>query len=97
MPEAGPDPAFLFYLVVDVWGFRKWTLPFVVIGMNSITIYMLNSGIIDFGQMGKFFFGGMASLFATEAARQAILASGVLICIWIFLYILYRNKIFLKV
>ena len=53
----------VFYLIVDVWGFKKWTLPFVVIGMNSITIYMLNSGIIDFGQMGKYFFGGIANLF----------------------------------
>jgi len=28
----------LFYLVIDVWNFRKWTLFFVVIGMNPITI-----------------------------------------------------------
>lgn len=87
----------VFYLVIDVWGFKKWTLPFVVIGMNSITIYMLNSGIIDFGQMGKYFFGGIAGLFATEPAQQVILASGALVCIWVFLYILFKNKIFLKV
>ena len=31
----------LFYLVVDVWGLRRWAVPFVWIGTNAITIYML--------------------------------------------------------
>ncbi len=30
----------LFYWVVDVNGWRRWTFFFTVIGMNSITIYM---------------------------------------------------------
>ncbi len=85
-----------FYLVIDVIGWKKWTFPFIVIGMNSITIYMLNSGIIDFGKMGTYFFGGLANL-VPEPARNVILASGVILCMWTFLYILYRSKIFLKV
>lgn len=86
----------VFYLVIDVWGFRKWAFPFVVIGLNSITIYMLNSGIIDFAQMGKYFFGGLASHFS-ELAQPVILASAFVLCMWTTLYILYRYKIFLKV
>ncbi len=86
----------VFYMVIDVWKFKKWTFPFIVIGMNSITIYMLNSGIMDFGQMGRFFFGGLAHYFS-EAAGQVILVSGSLLCMWLVLYLLYRNKIFLKV
>lgn len=86
----------VFYLVVDVWRFKKWTFPFVVIGLNSITIYMLNSGIINFEQMGRYFFGGLASK-VTEAAQPVILASGAILCMWTFLYILYKYKIFLKV
>jgi len=86
----------VFYLVIDVWKFKKWTFPFVVIGLNSITIYMLNSGIMDFEQMGRYFFGGLAHLFS-EPAGQVVLASGSILCMWTVLYILYRNKIFLKV
>lgn len=86
----------VFYLVIDVWKIRKWTFPFVVIGMNSITIYMLNSGIMDFGQMGRYFFGGLAGYFS-EPAGQVILVSGAILCMWTVLYILYKNKIFLKV
>ena len=86
----------VFYLTIDVWGFKKWTFPFVVIGMNSITIYMLNSGILNFGDMGKYFFGGLAS-HCSEAGQAVILSIGAILCMWTVLYILYRNKIFLKV
>ena len=86
----------VFYLVIDVWGFRGWAFPFVVIGLNSITIYVIDTGIIDFGQMSKYFFGGIAHFFS-DLAQPVILASGTVLCMWIFLYILYRNKIFLKV
>jgi predicted acyltransferase len=86
----------VFYLVIDVWGFKKWTFPFVVIGLNSITIYMLNSGILNFGEMGKYFFGGLASM-CSEAGQAVILSIGAILCMWTVLYILYRNKIFLKV
>ena len=86
----------IFYVVIDVWKFKKWTFPFVVIGLNSITIYMLNSGILDFEQMSSYFFGGLAHFFS-EPAGQVVLVSGSIICMWTVLYILYRNKIFLKV
>jgi predicted acyltransferase len=86
----------VFYLIIDVWGFKQWTMPFVVIGLNSITIYMLNSGIINFEEMGRYFFGGMANQLS-ELAQPVIIATGTVICMWTFLYLLYKNKIFLKV
>ena len=86
----------VFYLVIDVWKLKKWAFPFVVIGLNSITIYILNSGIIDFGQMGQYFFGGIAGK-CSELAGPVILSTGTVLCMWTFLYVLYRNKIFLKV
>jgi predicted acyltransferase len=30
----------LFYLVIDVWRIRRWTLLFVVIGINPLLIYV---------------------------------------------------------
>ena len=29
-----------FYLVIDAWQFKSWSFPFVVVGMNSIAMYM---------------------------------------------------------
>ena len=86
----------VFYLIIDVWGFKKWAFPFVVIGLNSITIYMLNSGIIDFGQMSQYLFSGTIKSFSA-LAQPVIAATAYILCVWTVLYILYKNKIFLKV
>jgi predicted acyltransferase len=86
----------VFYLVIDVWKIRRWSFPFVVIGLNSITIYMLSAGIINFQTINRFFFTGVINFFA-EPVRPVIEAVGFLICEWVFLYFLYRKKIFLKV
>ena len=70
----------LFYYLTDVRGFRKWTLFFRVVGLNSITIYLAQR-IISFDGIQKFFLGGL---------------EGICPC-WLFLYFLYRHKVFLKV
>jgi predicted acyltransferase len=86
----------IFYLIIDVWGFKKWAFPFVVIGLNSITVYMLNSGILSFDQMGRYFFSGVAGLFS-QAFQPVIISAAAVLCMWLVLYVLYRYKIFLKV
>lgn len=30
----------VFYLVIDVWGWKRWTAPFVWVGMNPILLYV---------------------------------------------------------
>lgn len=37
----------LFYYIVDVLGWRKWTFFFQVIGVNSITIYLAQNSSIS--------------------------------------------------
>ena len=32
-----------FYLIIDVWRLQTWSFPFVVVGMNSIAIYVASS------------------------------------------------------
>lgn len=85
----------LFYYVIDVKGIRRWTFFFTVIGMNSITIYLAQR-VIDFGYTSKFFFGGLISL-VPESAHTLVGALGYVAVAWLFLYFLYRQKIFLKV
>jgi predicted acyltransferase len=86
----------VFYLIIDVAGYKKWTFPFMLIGVNSILIYLAAEGMIDFKYTSNFIFGGlihMASLQwqATLAAISVVLTQLAL------LYFLYRNKIFLKI
>jgi len=85
----------LFYMVIDVWGIERWSRFFVVIGMNSITVYMAPK-IVDFNKAEQFIFGGLLALFPKE--WSALLAAiAYMVVIWCFLYILYRKRIFLKV
>jgi predicted acyltransferase len=85
----------LFYLVIDIWKFKRWIPFFVVIGMNSITIYLANR-MIDFNHIAKFLFGGFIELFPAGWADM-LGAIAIFITAWLFLYLLYKKKIFLKV
>ena len=86
----------IFYLVIDVWGYKKWAFFFVVIGLNPITIYMVQYKILDFGMIRDFFLGGFIK-HTPETIAPLLGAMGYVACVWAFLYVLYRNKIFLKV
>lgn len=85
----------LFYYIIDVRGWRRWTLWFRVIGVNSITIYLAQR-IIDFRKIADFFTGGVASLCSEQVAAVVASASYVAVC-WLFLYFLYKKSVFLKV
>ena len=85
----------LFYWVIDVKGFRRWTFFFRVIGMNSITIYVMMR-FFGFHSMSKFFFGGLAGL-GDKDWSAFVLAMGAVIIEWLLLLFLYRKNTFLKV
>lgn len=84
----------LFYWVIDVRGWFKWSWVLAVIGMNAITIYMLNE-IVDFGAISGFFLNGVGQLI--PAYKALIVGAGAVVCEWLVLFGLYRQKIFLRV
>ena len=47
----------MFYLVVDVWRWRTWCLPFLWIGANALTAYMAVN-LVDFRSIAARFVGG---------------------------------------
>jgi predicted acyltransferase len=85
----------IFYLIIDVWQYKKWAFFFVVIGVNPITIY-LTGRIVNFRSATNFFFGGITKLMP-ETWAPLIDGIGITAVAWVFLYILYKKKIFLKV
>jgi predicted acyltransferase len=87
-----------FYIVVDVLGFRRWTFVFVVIGVNAITIY-LAPRFLNFDYFARFFLGGVYRLsgeFVSPGLPKILEISGVLAAEWLFLLVLYRNRLFLR-
>ncbi len=85
----------LFYWLIDVKGYRKWTFFFKVIGMNSLVIYFAYS-FIDFGYTANKIFGGLLSPI-NEIWHEALISIGGLGLVWLFLYLLYKNKVFVKI
>jgi predicted acyltransferase len=84
----------VFYWVIDVKGYRRWAFPFVVIGMNAITIYFLQS-FVDFDAIARFFLGGVAAHAGLLAAL--VLPLGAFALRWLLLWFLYRHRVFFKV
>ena len=85
----------LFYWVIDILKYHKWTFFFIVIGMNSLTIYMVYR-FIDFGYTSRLLFEGLYS--GTHEKWHPVFESiGALVIVWSFLYFLYRRKVFIKI
>lgn len=94
----------LFYGLIDIAGIRKWSFPFVVIGVNAIAIW-IGQGFINFGPgyyfgpsgytISSFFLGGLASHYFLSC-QLLILAAGTIIAKWIVLWVMYKHQIFLK-
>lgn len=86
------------YYAIDLKGYRRWTFPFVVVGMNSIAMYVLvhvateyltGSFVIHAGRAPFEVFG---SLFA-----PAFLGAATLLVFWLILFWMYRNRVFVRI
>ena len=84
----------LFYWLIDIRGYKKWAIPFVVIGMNPITIYVAQ-GLFDFGIIAGIFVNGFIKYLGDW--KPLVWALSIFTVKWLFLLFLYKKKIFLKV
>jgi predicted acyltransferase len=86
-----------FFLVIDIVGFRSWAFPFVVVGMNSIAIY------VSAGIMGGTIRRALKPFVGPSVAELDVLAQPVVWAVlivlvqWLFCLWLYRHRIFFKV
>lgn len=85
----------LFYWVIDVKGYQKWTFFFKVIGMNSLTVYFVYR-FINFRQISQKLIGGLYAPLP-EQWHEVVEALGAWVLVWLFLYFLYKKKIFVKI
>ncbi len=84
----------LFYLVIDVMGFKKWTFGFVVIGTNAIAVYMATH-LVSFRNMAGIFVQGLEKY--TGYWYPFISSSAGFVLVWLILWWMYRKKTFIKI
>jgi predicted acyltransferase len=82
----------VFFWLIDVRKYRKWAFFLVVVGVNPITIYMA-SALVSFGSIARVFAGG----FDFWNAQPLVFAAIVAAIEWLFLYYLYKQRVFLKI
>jgi predicted acyltransferase len=87
----------LFYLIIDVWGYKRWTLFFRVIGINSIFIYLVVVGnLLNVSSTTTSLIGWIINPMSINAG-QLFLIIGNLTLAWLLLYFMYRKNILIKV
>jgi predicted acyltransferase len=87
----------LFYFVIDVLGYKKWTLFFRVIGANSIFIYLIVVGnLLNISSTTTSLFGWIINPMGDNTG-QLVLVIGNITLAWLLLYFMYRKSIFIKV
>jgi len=89
-----------FYWIVDVRQWRKWCQPFVWVGMNSITIYLVGGALNGFSEVAERIVGGDVGRFldqdlAPGFGQMVVSVAGLLVAFW-FARWLYRRQIFLR-
>lgn len=86
----------VFYWIIEVRQWKRWSFPFLVLGMNSLFVYSLGQigikGWLNRGLSG--FTQNFAFLGGLGAIPQHLL---VLAGLWYLCYWLYRRQIFIKI
>jgi predicted acyltransferase len=87
-----------FYLVIDVWKLRSWSMPFVWIGSNALTLYLITN-VADFWKISSRLVGGdVGNWLDSRWMGLSGLVTGC-VCVGLCMLVcgfLYRRKIFLR-
>lgn len=86
------------YAVIDLRGWKAWSFPLLVVGMNSIAIYCMGMTLKSWTartlqtHLGE-------DLFKVFGAANAPFVQATLVglCFWLVCYWMYRRKIFLRI
>jgi len=84
----------IFYQMIEIWNWRKWCTPFIWIGMNPITIYLIFH-LLEPGDLVKRIVGGpIAGAFGSWGD---LLVSSVMVGLMLALMrFLHQRKLFLR-
>jgi len=83
----------LFYWIIDVLGYKRWAFFFIVIGMNSLAVYVAKI-LFDFRLITDIFVGKLLPrLGRWDDFAEAVVA---LALIWSLLFWMYRKKSFIR-
>jgi heparan-alpha-glucosaminide N-acetyltransferase len=87
-----------FYALMDVKGWKRWAFPLLVIGANSIAIYVMSWTIEHFVTEAVMRHIGPIPFSVLGPPFEPVLrGAAVLLIFWSILYWMYRRKIFVRI
>jgi len=87
-----------FYGVIDVAGWRAWSFPLVVAGMNSIALYVMSQLLKNWtaDNLQRHFGQDLFKMLGTPY-EPIVRACLVVLAFWLFVWWLYRQRIFFRI
>lgn len=87
-----------FYALIEWKGWRQWAFPLVVVGMNSIAIYVMSWTMSGFlGNAVDRHFGNAILVVAGPTFQSVLRGFTVMVIFWCILLWMYRRKVFLRI
>jgi heparan-alpha-glucosaminide N-acetyltransferase len=87
-----------FCALIEWKGWRRWAFPLVVVGMNSIAVYVMSWTMSDFfGNALDRHVGGAIAAIAGPTLQPVLHGFAIMLIFWLILLWMYRRKIFLRI
>lgn len=87
-----------FYALIELKGWLRWAFPLVVVGMNSIAVYVMSWTMSRFfGNALDRHLGRVVGAMAGPTMQPVLRGFAVMLIFWFILLWMYRRKIFLKI
>jgi predicted acyltransferase len=86
------------YGAVEIKGWKRWVFPLLVIGANSIAIYVLSWTFESFVTEALVRHAGRAPFLVLGPPFEPVLRGmAVLVIFWLILYWMYKRKVFVRI
>jgi predicted acyltransferase len=87
-----------FYALIEWKGWRAWAFPLVVVGMNSIAVYVMSwTMALYFREALQVHLGRLISGAAGPTFQPVVYGFGIMLIFWWILFWMYRRKLFLRI
>jgi len=87
-----------FYLAIELRGWKRWAFPLLVIGANSIAVYVMSWTMESFVSAALVrHLGTRPFLIFGQPFEPVLRGFGVLLVFWLILFWMYRRKIFVRI
>jgi predicted acyltransferase len=85
----------LFYQLMEIWKLKRWAMPFVWIGSNALTLYVVY-GLFVFNELANRLVGGPIKFYLFKHSGNLVVATVTLGLVLGLACFLYRRRIFIR-